>query len=347
MLAMRRIVVTVVIAAALLMAGATPAFAHSVAGAGATNYRTTLRTVSPKMAGLSVRIIESGSRLEASYTGPGDVLVIGYQEEPFLRIGARGVFENLRSPATYINKTRNGLTPPTDTDPKAAPVWRKVSSGHVARWHDHRIHFMGNTNPPQVRAAPNKRHVITDDWKVSFVHGTTTSVARGELVWVPGPSPAPLLLLGAALFVGVIVGARRNPFLVVGIATAVLVVVDIVHAFGIGFANAGTVGSQLGRTFASSTVSLPAWLVGGGALWFFRNRKVDGFFAAVFCGLIVAVVGGLADVTVLSRSVVPYALPDALSRLIVLVSLALGFGVAVASGLSIRKLEPRVIDDEQ
>jgi hypothetical protein len=31
----------------------------------------------------------------------------------------------------------------------------------------------------------------------------------------------------------------------------------------------------------------------------------------------------------------------------VLVSLALGFGVAVASGLSIRKLEPRVIDDEQ
>ena len=123
--------------------------------------------------------------------------------------------------------------------------------------------------------------------------------------------------------------------------------VDIVHAFGIGFANAGTFGTQLGRTLASSTVSLPAWLVGAAALWFFRNRKVDGFFAAVFCGLIIAVVGGLADVSVLSRSVVPYALPDSVSRLIVALSLAVGFAVAVAAGLSIRRLEPRIIDDEQ
>lgn len=344
---MRRIVVTVVIATAFLMAGATPAFAHTVAGSGATNYRTTLKHVEPTMQGLTVKIIESGSRLEASYTGPGDVTVIGYQQEPYLRIGARGVFENLKSPATYINKTRNGVTPPGNTDPKAKPVWRKVSSGHVARWHDHRVHFMGGTNPPQVRAEPNKRHVITDDWQVSFVHGDMTTVASGDLVWVPGPSAAPLWILGLVLFVAVIVGARAKPFVVVGAATAILVVVDIVHSFGIGFANAGTFGSQLGRTLTSSTVSLPAWLVGGGALWFLKNRKVDGFFAAVFCGLIVAVVGGMADLTVLTRSVVPYALPDSVSRLIVLLSLALGFGVAVSAGLSIRRLEPRrVIDDD-
>ena len=344
---MRRIVVTVVIVAAFLMAGAAPALAHTVAGAGATNYRTTLRTVSPKLTGLSVRIIESGSRIEATYTGPGDVIVIGYQEEPFLRIGRRGVFENLKSPATYINRTRNGVTPPANTDPKAAPVWRKVSGEHVARWHDHRVHFMGDINPKPVRDQPGQRHVITDDWQVSFVHGGTTSIARGDLVWVPGPSPAPALAFAGVLLITTVLAARRRPFLAVGAATAALVVIDIVHAFGIGFANAGTFGTQLARTFAGSTVSLPAWVIGGGALWFFRNRRIDGFFAAVFTGLIVAVIGGLADVTVLSRSVVPYALPDGLARFIVAASLGLGFGVAAASGLSIRRLDPRPSDDEQ
>lgn len=338
---------TVVIAAGLLMAGATPASAHTVAGSGATNYRTTMRDVSPAIAGLTVKVIESGSRLEARYSGPGDVYVIGYQEEPFLRIGKRGVFENLRSPATYINKTRDGVTPPSDTDPKAEPVWRKISDSNVARWHDHRIHFMGKTNPKPVRDDPTSRHVIDADWQVTFVHGTTKSVAAGELVWVPGPSPTPMYGLIALCIVGLILAARRKPFLTVGLATTVLVVIDVVHSFGIGFANAGSVGTQIGRTFAGSTVSLPAWIVGLGALWFFRNKKVDGFFAAVFCGLIIAVVGGLADLSVLSHSVVPYALPDGLSRLIVAASLGLGFGVAAASALSIRRLDPRPIDDEQ
>ncbi|MDP1792792.1 MAG: hypothetical protein Q8K63_01535, partial [Acidimicrobiales bacterium] len=291
---MRRIVVTVAIAAALLVAVATPASAHTVAGSGATNYRTTMREVSPKIDGLSVKVIESGSRIEASYAGPGDVFVIGYQEEPFLRIGKRGVFENLKSPATYINKTRDGITPPADADPKADPVWRKISSGSVARWHDHRVHFMGETNPPQVRNAPEKRHVISADWQVTFVRGEETSVASGDLVWVPGPSPAPMFALAVALVVGLILAAHRKPYLAIGAAVVVLVAVDIVHAFGIGFANAGGTGTQLGRTLSSSTVSLPAWIVGGGALWFFKNRKVDGFFASVFVGLIVAVVGGIA-----------------------------------------------------
>lgn len=338
---------TVVIATAFVMATASPAHAHTVAGSGATNYRTTLRGVEPRLAGLSVKIIESGSRIEASYTGPGRVTVTGYQEEPFLRIGADGVFENLKSPATYINKTRDGLSPPADADPKAAPVWRKISDGHVARWHDHRVHFMGETNPPQVRAAPDRRHVIDADWQVEFRHGNATAVASGDLVWVPGPSAAPMWGLIAALFVAVVAAAYRRPFLAIGLATALLVVIDVVHAFGIGFANAGTVGTKIGRTFAGSTVSLPAWIVGAGALWFFRNRKLDGFFAAVFCGLIVAVVGGVADITVLSRSVVPYALPDGLSRLIVAASLGLGFGIAVASGLTIRRLDPRPTGDEQ
>ncbi len=347
MIRMRRIAVTVVIAGTLLMAGASPALAHSVAGTGATNYQTTLHGVAPKIPGLQVKIIENGSRLQASYGGSEPVIVGGYSGEPFLRIDKRGVFENLRSPATYINKTRNGLTPPGSADPAATPRWHKISSGHVARWHDHRIHWMGDRDHPLVRANPDKRHVVVPDWSVTFTQGAIAAKAEGDLLWVPGPSPAPLLIAAAALGIGVILLSRRaTPFLPVAVATAALIAIDIVHALGIGFANAGTTLDKIGRTFSGATVSIPAWIVGAGAVWFLARKRVDGFFAAVFCGLIIAVIGGIADATVLARSQVPFAFPGGLAQGIVAASLGLGIGVAVASGLAIRQLEPRVVEVE-
>ncbi|MEY2426245.1 MAG: hypothetical protein QOI61_1817 [Actinomycetota bacterium] len=334
---------TVVIAAAIVMAGATPAFAHSVAGSGATNYKTTLRRVSPSIPGVHLQVIEAGSRLELSYSGDRTIYVLGYVQEQYLRIDERGVFENLNSPATYINKTRNGVTPPGDVDPRKAPRWQKVTGGTIARWHDHRVHFMGDINPRPVRAAPGERHVIQPDWQVPITDGTTTAVAHGDLVWVPGPSAAPYLLLALALaLVMLAIGRGTSPFLPVGIATAVIVVMDIAHSVAIGFANGGSTATKFAQTFAASIVSVPAWLVGAGAVWFLLRRRIDGFFAAVFTGLIVAVVGGIADVSNLSRSQVPFAvLPMSWSRPIVAVSLGLGFGVALASGLAIRRLDPK------
>ena len=319
--------------------------------------------MSPSLDGLSVKIIENGSRIEVSYARPGEVIARGYQGEPFLRIGDKGVFENLKSPATYINKSRDGVEPPADADPNATPEWHKISGGHVARWHDHRIHYMNDNPPPQVRREPGKRHVVFPDWSIKITQnagddvsmpglGATEVIAQGDLVWVPGPSPAPMWLLAAALAIGmVLIGRRRSPFISVAIATGTLVLVDLVHSFGIGFANAGTFAQQLGRTFSGSTVSIPAWIVGAGAVWFLLHKKVDGFFAAVFCGLIIAVVGGLADITVLARSQVPFAFPGSVARPLVAASLGLGIGVAIASGLAIRQLEPRLLgakdtDDE-
>ena len=341
MLRMRRIVLTVAIAFALMMAGALPASAHTVAGTGATNYRTTLRSVAPSLPGLSVKIIENGSRLQASYTGEGEVVVLGYQGEPYLRISDKGVFENLRSPATYINRTRNGVVPPSSADPNATPKWQRVSTGHVARWHDHRIHWMGGIDPPVVRRAPEQRHVVVPDWSVTFTHAGQSTVASGDLVWVPGPSAVPWFLVAAGLAALVVVAAAlRRPHRIVAVAVGALVLVDIAHSVGIGFANAGTSIQQLGRVVSGSTVSIPAWIVGAGAFWFLMRRRVDGFFAAVFCALIVALVGGLADVSVLGKSQVPFAWSGVVARALVAASLGLGVGVAVASGLAIRRLDP-------
>lgn len=324
---------------ALLVGAAAPASAHTVAGTGATNYRTTLRT-RPDLPGLRVQVIEIGSRFEASYTGRGDVLVLGYQGEPYLRIGERGVFENLRSPATYINRTRNGETPPDDADPSGEPVWRKTSDGRTARWHDHRAHFMGNTNPPAVRAAPDKQHTIVADWKIPFRYDNKTYNAVGDLVWVPGPSPKPYAAVMIAVAAVILVAARKRPYAVLFAAGLLLIAVDVVHMAGLGFAAAGSGWERTGKMFSSATLSIPAWIVGVGGLWFLWKRRIDGFFALVFCGLIVAVVGGVADIGVLGRSQAPFAFGTDAVRWVVSGSLGLGAAVAIASALAIRNLDP-------
>ena len=51
---------------------ASPASAHSVSGVGATNWQTTLTSLSPAPAGLTVKVVENGSRLELTNRRPRD-----------------------------------------------------------------------------------------------------------------------------------------------------------------------------------------------------------------------------------------------------------------------------------
>lgn len=330
------------------MAEATPASAHSVAGSGGTNFKTTLRAVTPPLAGLRVAVIEGGSRIEVAYSGGKTLYVLGNANEQFLRIDRRGVFQNLNSPWTYVTKTRDGVAPPGNANPRKAPDWDKISDGRVARWHDHRVHWMGDVDPPAVRRSPERRHVIQPDWNITISDGTTTAIAHGDLVWLPGPSPAPWFLLAAALFAAMVaIGLWLRPFLPVAAAGAALIVVDMAHAYAIGFANVGSVAAQLGQTFAASIVSIPGWMIGAGGIWLLLRRRTDGFFALVFTGLIAAVVGGMADLNNLSKSQIEFALASGWARPIVATSLGLGFGVAAASALAIRRLEASRPEDPE
>jgi hypothetical protein len=141
------------------------------------------------------------------------VTVLGYNSEPYLRVGPKGVFQNLNSPATYLNRTRAGATPippGLPTDPSAAPRWQKVSSGPVARWHHHRTHRMGASPLPDVRRTPDQVHVQPPR-RVNLRQGDTPIVITGELTWVPGPSPWPWLAAAATLAVGcVLLGRLRR-----------------------------------------------------------------------------------------------------------------------------------------
>jgi hypothetical protein len=124
-----------------LAATAAPAAAHGVGGVRPTNYETRVLSVRPAVAGITVRAADLGDRLEVENRTDHDIVVLGYEDEPYLRVGPDGVSENRRSPSTYVNRTRRGNSPvPDSADSDARPEWRRVSDEPVARWHDHRAH---------------------------------------------------------------------------------------------------------------------------------------------------------------------------------------------------------------
>jgi hypothetical protein len=342
MSAMRRTLLVATAALVWFGVAAPPASAHSVAGVSATNFQTTLRSVNPAVPGLEVKVIEAGSRLEVENRSGQDLLVIGYRSEPFLRVGPEGVFENKLSTTTYISRSRKGGTPPPEAEQAKVgdTDWEKVSSEPIARWHDHRIHWMGNpAGPPEVRNDPDKRHVIKTSpnepqWSVPMRLGTQDIAVKGDLVWEPGPSPLPWFALIAASVAVVVVLARRPGWAVsLAAVTAVLLAVDAFHVLGLGLANAGELGSRLTKSITQSPFQPVAWAVGILAIVWLRRGRAEGLSLAAVAGLQIAFLGGVADLGNLSRSEVPFGFAADLARLAVALSVGLGFGLALAAVL--------------
>src|SRR5205085_5496325 len=93
----RRLLTLVAAVAALLVATATPASAHTISGPKPSNYRVRVVRVDPPVPGVTVRIVDLGSKVELTNNTNSDVIVKGYDGEPYLRIGPTGVYENLHS----------------------------------------------------------------------------------------------------------------------------------------------------------------------------------------------------------------------------------------------------------
>jgi hypothetical protein len=210
------LVVTGALAATLAFAA--PAAAHGADAPDGTNYRTEVTGVTPARPGLTVRAVEAGARLELVNRTGRNVEVIGYSGEPYLRVGPDGVFENTRSPSTYLNRTIAGdATLPPEADPAAAPSWRQVSDSPTVRWHDQRALWAESAPPAQVSADPAREQRVRD-WAVPVRDDTATMEIRGTLDWVPPPDAYPwwaavalgFLAVGAAglLPAGTVAGVR-------------------------------------------------------------------------------------------------------------------------------------------
>ena len=177
--------VRLTIAAALAVLATATAAQVALADAGSENFRSELRDVKPEVSGLHVEVVDGDDALELRNETGKPLLVRGYNGEPYVRISADGKVEvNVRSPSRYLNEDRYGQTPvPDDADAKAKPKWELVGSDGAYEWHEHRIHWMSEERPPQVKDEHEEAKVF--DWNVPLDVGGEPVELVGTLFWAP------------------------------------------------------------------------------------------------------------------------------------------------------------------
>ncbi len=175
--------------AALIFAPAQPVSAHGGNGGASSDYRIEVTGYDGDSTGIEVRPVELGNRMELVRTTAKEVQILGYESEPYLRLDADGVFENLNSPAHYINLDRFARTTiPATATATAQPNWVKLSDGSSVRWHDHRTHWMDPTPRQDVRDDPNVERVIFPANRVELLVDGKPVAAIVKVTWLPPPT---------------------------------------------------------------------------------------------------------------------------------------------------------------
>jgi hypothetical protein len=173
----------------------------ALAHEGNPNYLSQIDAVTPATPGVTVEVLNRDDRLLLHNTSGKDVVIEGYDGEPYARVRADGTVEvNTRSEAYYLNEDRfaNVEVPEGIEGP---PQWKEVGRAGRFEWHDHRAHWMGKTTPPQVTDPSVRTKVF--DWKVPLeIDGAGGSIG-GTLFWtpLPGGGPPVAAILGAAAVV--------------------------------------------------------------------------------------------------------------------------------------------------
>lgn len=338
--ALRRVARLVVVAAGCLtslLATGAPASAHGPTPDG-TNYLSTVTGIAAaggggagaRPDGVTWRVLGGDALLQVRNTGDRRLIVLGYDGEPYLRVGRDGVFENRNSPAVYLNTDRFGMvTVPPDVDPRAAPDWRELTGAPQWQWHDHRIHWMSPTRPPKVRDDPDTAQQVLS-WTVPFELGDRDLVVQGALRWIPPAAPWPwLAIAAAALSLPVVVpllrgaGERRTTRVMVAL-TLLVGAAGVMVAVGDAVVTPASLAANL---WAIAQTGGPA-LVAGALAWSLWRSAPDGDAARpattlVIAALIIAVGGGVPRVSQLVSSQVNNALPPDVVKAVVAASLML------------------------
>jgi hypothetical protein len=189
-----------VAAAAVLLLGAPVALAHQ----GSPNFLSQVDAITPATEGITVTVLNRDDRLLLQNTSGQDVVVEGYSEEPYARIDADGtVYVNRDSEAYYINEERDGkVDAPPEADSEGEPRWEEISKSGRFEWHDHRMHWMSEGDPEQVKDKDVRQKVF--DWTVPLKVGGRPTRITGTLFWTPVESTG-LPLAAIFAFAGLVI----------------------------------------------------------------------------------------------------------------------------------------------
>jgi hypothetical protein len=181
------------------------------------NYRSNITSITPRVPGLTIQVLEFADRLQLiNHTGK-TVTVYGYSGEPYARILANGTVEqNVHSPAVYLNTNFYAdVTVPASASATDPPDWQVVDKTGQFEWHDHRIHWMSPVTPPEVKNKSKLTKIF--NWTVPISVGPQKSTVDGELFWTPENSKAPVgaiaalvVILIAAVGLAIVVRRRRR-----------------------------------------------------------------------------------------------------------------------------------------
>jgi hypothetical protein len=342
----RLLLAVVSLTALFVLAPAAPAFAHGTGGNDVTNFRSRVtgiwyvdskgKPTSPASApGVKWEVLANDSLLKVTNNGSEEVLVRGYQDEPYLRVGPGGVFRNRNSPATYLNQNRYAAVDvPAGVNPKAAPDWEKVGDGNSFYWHDHRIHWMSPSLPPAVAASNQHRSQRINEWSVPFSMGSKDLVVTGKLDWIPAPPAWPWLLAAFALTVVPLLGAlavpkgfeRMQALLRIGAAViGAVIFLDLIHTVDDVASVPATFFQNLG---AVTQALLFLGLAVVGLVWAWKGDQMAGYGLAIAGGS-VAIGIGVSHAFTLAASQIATKLPQSISRMVAAGSLM----VIVTGGL--------------
>ncbi|MBV9921217.1 MAG: hypothetical protein JOY78_10255 [Pseudonocardia sp.] len=333
--ALRRALVAAALVVLVLLGLAGPAGADP---AKPTNYRSHVTSVTPGSSIISVKVVGGDGFLDVTVDGGHEVIVTGYDGEPYLRFSKDGtVEENQNSPATYLNRNRFATTPvPAALQGKhlPPPTWQKVGSGGHYAWHDHRIHFMGK-NPSEVPGLAQGRPIIWAGGVAMTVDGKKV-VVHGEYRLLKAPSPLPWIAIAIVGTVLIVLVGRRRPVLVASIA----LLLGGLAALWVGVEQNRAIPPGAGAT--ALTVILPIVAVVAAGIAIARWSTPAGVIAALASA---ATTGGwvLTRYSVLTKAVLPTVLSANADRIGTSVALAAAIGGAIltvrSGGLSLPRLE--------
>lgn len=312
--AARAVVLTVMLAALFAFLHPVPAEAH-IAGAGGspTDDRATVTSIRPATPAVGVTVGLGGQWVRVTNRGAAQVVVLGRQGEPFLRLADDRVQVN------ELSRTAadSGLVQPAAPakNPAAGPKWVPKTEGDRISWTDPRITASPGTAEPVHWELP----LIVDGQRVSVL---------GTVQRVPAPSPWPwvaaLVLLIAAVSALGWVRNWRGPMVAV---VTVGILAFALHLLGTGFAP-----QQNGAVFAwigVGAVGAFAFLIGGVTVLSTVRGRTVAPERVITTGIMVLVLAA-TDITVLWNSQLPFAGPAALDRALTVLTYATALGMLVA-----------------